>query len=448
MKLIVTYFLIFASLIAGTNLMAQDTTTNLLIYELNIQEEIAPPVWHHTKKAFQEAETLNADIILIHMNTYGGMLDAADSIRTRILNSKIPVYVLIDKNAASAGALISIACDSIYMAPGASIGAATVVNQKGEVLPDKYQSYMRSIMRSTAEVNGRNPDIAQAMVDPSIDVAGISDSGKVLTFTPSEAIKNGFCEAEVNTVKELLHHAGIDHYDIKEQQLTATDKITGFLINPMISGLLIMIIIGGIYFELQTPGIGFPLAAAVTAALLYFAPLYLEGLANHWEILLFIAGLILLTLEIFAIPGFGVTGFAGVLLITTGLTLSLVEHVGPGTLDYDFTGLLKAAFLVIISMTLGILISIFLAKRLLESPSFRFALNNRQLSSEGYTVAEKEYQSMIGKIGITQTQLRPAGKIIIDDNQYDAVSQVSYIEKNEQVKVTGYNNGQLIVRKE
>jgi membrane-bound serine protease (ClpP class) len=448
MKLIVTYFLIFASLIAGTNLMAQDTTTNLLIYELNIQEEIAPPVWHHTKKAFQEAETLNADIILIHMNTYGGMLDAADSIRTRILNSKIPVYVLIDKNAASAGALISIACDSIYMAPGASIGAATVVNQKGEVLPDKYQSYMRSIMRSTAEVNGRNPDIAQAMVDPSIDVAGISDSGKVLTFTPSEAIKNGFCEAEVNTVKELLHHAGIDHYDIKEQQLTATDKITGFLINPMISGLLIMIIIGGIYFELQTPGIGFPLAAAVTAALLYFAPLYLEGLANHWEILLFIAGLILLALEIFAIPGFGVTGFAGVLLITTGLTLSLVEHVGPGTLDYDFTGLLKAAFLVIISMTLGILISIFLAKRLLESPSFRFALNNRQLSSEGYTVAEKEYQSMIGKIGITQTQLRPAGKIIIDDNQYDAVSQVSYIEKNEQVKVTGYNNGQLIVRKE
>lgn len=448
MKLIVTYFLIFASLIASTKLMAQDTTTNLLIYELNIQEEIAPPVWHHTKKAFQEAETLNADIILIHMNTYGGMLDAADSIRTIILNSKIPVYVLIDKNAASAGALISIACDSIYMAPGSSIGAATVVNQKGEVLPDKYQSYMRSIMRSTAEVNGRDPDIAQAMVDPSIYVAGISDSGKVLTFTPSEAIKNGFCEAEVNTVKELLHHAGIDHYDVKVQQLTATDKITGFLINPMVSGLLIMIIIGGIYFELQTPGIGFPLAAAVVASLLYFAPLYIEGLANHWEILLFIVGLILLALEIFAIPGFGVTGFAGVLLITTGLTLSLVKHIGPGTLDYDFTGLLKALFLVIISMTLGILTSIFLAKRLLESPSFRFALINRQLSSEGYTVAEEEYQSMIGKTGVAQTQLRPAGKVIIDGDQYDAVSQVSYIEKNEQVKVTGYNNGQLIVRKE
>ena len=447
MRLLTTCLLILISLASTVPAKAQDSVVPPVVYELNIREEIAPPVWHHTKKAFQEAESLHADIILIHMNTYGGMLDAADSIRTKILDSKIPVYVFIDKNAASAGALISIACDSIYMAPGSSMGAATVVDQKGEVLPDKYQSYMRSIMRSTAEVNGRNPDIAQAMVDPSLYVAGVSDSGKVLTFTPSEAIKNDFCEAEVSSVKALLHHAGIDHYEIKEQQLTAADKITGFLINPMISGLLIMIIIGGIYFELQTPGIGFPLAAAVTAALLYFAPLYIEGLANHWEILLFIAGLILLALEIFAIPGFGVTGFAGVLLITTGLTLSLVEHVGPGTLDYDFTGLLKAFFLVIISMTLGILVSIFLAKRLLESPSFRFALNNRQLSSEGYTVAETNYQSMVGKTGIAQTQLRPAGKVLIEGDQYDAVSQVSYIEKGEKVTVTAYNNGQLVVRK-
>ncbi len=447
MKRLTKYFPLFILLLTTLPLMAQDTAASKLIYELNIREEIAPPVWHHTQKAFQEAKTLHADIIIIHMNTYGGMLDAADSIRTKILDSKIPVYVFIDKNAASAGALISIACDSIYMAPGSSMGAATVVDQKGEVLPDKYQSYMRSIMRATAEVNGRNPDIAQAMVDPSIYIKGVSDTGKVLTFTPSEAIKNGFCEAEVNSVNELLQHAGIKHYNIKQQQLTATDKITGFLINPVISGILIMIIIGGIYFELQTPGIGFPLAAAVTAALLYFAPLYLEGMASHWEILLFIVGLILLALEIFAIPGFGVTGFAGILLITTGLTLSLVKHIGPGTFDYDLSGLIKALFLVVISMSIGILISIFLAKRLLESPSFRFALNNRQLASEGYTIAAKEYRSMIGKTGVAQTQLRPAGKVIIEGEQYDAVSQISYINKGEQVKVISYNNGQLTVRK-
>ena len=442
------YYLLLMFMATVSCAVSQDSTKILKVYKLDVREMIAPPVWHYVKKAFAEANRHHADVILIHMNTYGGMLDAADSIRTVILDSKIPVYVFIDKNAASAGALISIACDSIYMAPGSSIGAATVVDQKGEVLPDKYQSYMRSVMRSTAEAKGRNPEIAQAMVDPSLYVEGVSDSGKVLTFTPGEAIKNHFCEAEVNSIAEVLKHSGIVDYTLEEQHLSAADKITGFLINPMISGLLIMIIIGGIYFELQTPGVGFPLAAAVIAALLYFAPLYIEGLANHWEILLFIAGLVLLALEIFAIPGFGVTGFAGILLITTGLTLSLVEHIGPGTFDYDYGRLIKAFFLVIISMTVGIFISVFLAKKLLESPTLGFALRNRQLSSDGFTVAETGYSSMVGKTGIAQTQLRPAGKVEIDGDIFDAVSQVSYINKGQAIKVVDYKKGQLIVRKE
>ncbi len=447
MKSLLKYCFVFFLALMTVSALPQDSVKTVKVFKLNIREMIAPPVWHHTRKAFTQASESNADVIIIDMNTYGGMLDAADSIRTIILDSKIPVYVFINKNAASAGALISIACDSIYMAPGSSIGAATVVDQKGEVLPDKYQSYMRSIMRSTAEAKGRNPDIAQAMVDPSIYVAGVSDTGKVLTFTPSEAIENQFCEAEVNSIEEVLEHAGIVDYTITEQQITALDKVTGFLINPMISGVLIMIIIGGIYFELQTPGIGFPLAAALVAALLYFAPLYMENLANHWEILLFIAGLILLALEIFAIPGFGVTGFAGVLLIISGLTLSLVEHIGPGTFDYNYGNLVKAFFLVIISMTVGIIVSIFLAKRMIESPSLGFALNNQQLSKDGFTVAETGYSSMVGKSGTAQTQLRPAGKVEIDGDLFDAVSQVSYIDKNQQVVVVDYKKGQLIVRK-
>jgi membrane-bound serine protease (ClpP class) len=353
---------------------SQDTLKNNKIFLFDIKEMIAPPVWYNTKKAFEEARSAGVDVVVIKMNTYGGMLDAADSIRTAILNSNIPVYVFIDKNAASAGALISIACDSIYMAPGSSIGAATVVDAQGKVLPDKYQSYMRSMMRATAEAKGRDPEIAQAMVDPSIYIPGISDSGKVLTFTVKEAIKNGFCQAEVKTVNQLLEHAGINNYTIQEQQLTTADKIIKMLINPFVSGILIMIIIGGIYFELQTPGIGFPLAAAVVAALLYFAPLYLEGLASHWEILLFVLGLILLALEIFAVPGFGVLGYSGIMLIVVGLTLSLVGSTGPGTFDIDYTAIVKSFLLVIIAMSLGILVSIFLAKKLLETPKFKFAL--------------------------------------------------------------------------
>ncbi|MCD6596743.1 MAG: nodulation protein NfeD, partial [Bacteroidales bacterium] len=267
----------------------------IVVYKFDIKKEISEPMWRVTKESFEEANQMGADYILIHMNTYGGMVTTADSIRTKILNSKIPTIVFIDNNAASAGALISIACDSIYMRPGASIGAATVVNQSGQAVPDKYQSFMRSTMRATAEAHGkdtliqgrdtlirwhRDPQIAEAMVDPSVYVKEISDTGKVLTLTTEEAIKVGFCEGEAENIREVLKLAGINNYELKEYKPTTLDKIIHFLVNPMVSGILIMLIMGGIYFELQSPGIGFPLGAAVIAAIIYFAPLYLEGLAE------------------------------------------------------------------------------------------------------------------------------------------------------------------------
>lgn len=427
---------------------ASDTLENNKVYIFDIKEMIAPPVWRTTKLAMEAAVKEEADIILIHMNTYGGTLDDADSIRTKILNSTIPVYVFIDKNAASAGALISIACDSIYMAPGANIGAATVVNQQGEQMPDKYQSYMRSMMRSTAEAKNRNVDIAQAMVDPKVYIPGISDSGEVLTFTVSEAIKYDFCEAQVNSIDEILDRTQNAESEIVRHQLTATDKIIGWLINPFVSGILIMIIIGGIYFELQTPGIGFPIAAAALAALLYFAPLYIEGLANNWEILIFVAGLALIAVEIFAIPGFGVAGILGIILMVSGLTLSMVDQIGPGFFDYDFSKLIRAFFIVIIAFFISIVGSIALTKQLFTTNKFgNLALAKTQVTGEGYSSAKDSYLEMIQKTGVTRTILRPAGKIEIDGDLYDAVALTSYIEKGEKVVVVDYHNAQLVVKK-
>ena len=447
---ILSKLVLFSSLFAYIGLFADSIVSipQTKVYQFRIDEMIAPPVWRTTKLAIENAQQLNADLILIHMNTYGGMLDAADSIRTKILDSQIPVYVFIDKNAASAGALISIACDSIYMAPGASIGAATVVDQEGKVLPDKYQSYMRSMMRATAEAKGRNPDIAQAMVDPNIYVAGISDSGQVLTFTVSEAIENDFCRAEVEDMEELLQHAGYENYEFVEHNITATDKAIGWLINPMVSGILIMIIIGGIYFELQSPGIGFPIAASVLAALLYFAPLYIEGLANNWEILLFVAGLILLAVEIFAIPGFGVFGILGIFFMITGLTLSMVGNVGPGFFDIDTTGIVSALLIVIIAFFLAVAGSIILSKQLFTTHAFgHLALDKVQDAKEGYTSASVQYTNMVGKTGVAYTVLRPSGKIIISDELFDATARSGMIEKGSEVTVYGYQNAQLIVEK-
>ncbi|MFN7015170.1 MAG: NfeD family protein, partial [Bacteroidia bacterium] len=343
-----------------TSLISYAQNSRKLIYVFSIQEEIAPPAVRTTHKAIEEAKRLNADYILIEMDTYGGLVDAADSIRTKILHCPIPVMVHIKNNAASAGALISIACDSIYMSPGSTIGAATVVDQSGEQVPDKYQSYMRKKMRATAEMNHRNPQMAEAMVDPDVVIPGVIDSGKVLTLTTQEAIKHGFCNGEASSLNEVLKLAGIEDYTIINHTHTLIDKIIRLLIKPLVSGLLIMIIIGGIYFELQTPGIGFPSAAAAVAAILYFAPLYLEGLAENWEVLIFIIGLVLIGVEIFVIPGFGITGISGILLIILSLTLSMIGNVGFDFPQNSAPAIVEALLIVIVAMISSISLSLFL----------------------------------------------------------------------------------------
>ena len=421
---------------------------NKLVYQFDIKEEIAPPVWRKTKKAIKEAHELKADLILIHMNTYGGLLDAADSIRTAILKSDIPVFVYIDNNAASAGALISIACDSIYMHPGANIGAATVVDQSGKPLPDKYQSYMRSMMRSTAETSGRNPDIAQAMVDPSIYVQGVSDTGKVLTFTAHEAIENGFCEGIAESVGEVLRIADMEPYRIVEQELTAIDVFISFLINPFVSGILIMVIVGGIYFELQSPGIGFPIAASIMAAVLYFAPLYLEGLAENWEVLVFVLGVILIALEVFVIPGFGVAGISGITMVVVGLTLSMVGNIGFDFTGVDLNGVVISFFIVVIAMFFALMFSFYFSKKIFTTHIFgHLALEAVQQSNQGFVSSDSLYSTMLGEKGLAHTDLRPAGKVKIGKKVFDATAETGYINKGSKVVVTDYQASQLMVKK-
>lgn len=444
MKHISLFFLLMMALPA----LVFSQSSKKLVYQFAIDEEIAPPATLRVEKAMEEAKSINANLIVVHINTFGGTLDDADKIRTAFLQSEIPVYAYIDNNAASAGALISIACDSIYMHSGSSIGAATVVDMQGEVQPDKYQSYMRSLMRATAEARGRRTDIAEAMVDPDIYVEGISDSGKVLTFTTTEAVEYGFCEAEVENINSLLAHAGIEEYRIQEQRYTLTDKFIGFLVRPIVSGILIMLIIGGIYFELQQPGIGFPLILALSAAALYFAPLYLDGLATYWEIIIFIIGLVLIALELFVIPGFGVAGVSGIICVVVGLVFSMVGNVG-----FDFSGvpvgtISSRLMTVLLAIALSLPLSIWLGKKLFESTLFGgLALTTAESTTEGFTVATEREKSLIGKECQAATILRPAGKVVIDGRTYDAVSQFGYIEKSENALVVDYVNGSLVVKK-
>lgn len=458
-------FLLIFSFLLTVAAFAEKSDT-LLIYKFNIKEQIAPSVWRQTKKVFENAENMNADLILIHMNTYGGTVVDADSIRTKIINSDIPVWVFIDNNAASAGALISIACDSIYMRPGSNIGAATVVNQTGEKAPDKYQSYFRSTMRATAQSHGadtiingkdtiikwfRDPTIAEAMVDEDVYIKGIIDTGKILTFTAIEAMKYGFCEGMANDVEDLLKQANVEHYIIEEFIPTAIDKIIGFLTNPIISGILIMGILGGIYFEMQTPGIGFPLGIAIIAAVAYFAPLYLEGMAENWEILVFVVGLILLAVEVFVIPGFGIAGAAGITLTITGLTLSLLNNIKFNFEHVEATSILVALLTVTISILAGLFFSFWLSKKLFTAkrgPLHNLALNSTQNTNEGYIGIDVNQLVMVGKTGTAHTVLRPSGKVKIEYEIWDAKAVEGFIEKGEAIVVTHQEASQLYVEKQ
>lgn len=412
-----------------------------------IKANIDPRTNRYTKLLLEEGKKNQYDIIIIEMDTYGGAVNDADDIRTRILDYDKPIYVWINKDAASAGALISIACDSIYMSSGASIGAATVVTGDGEQAPDKYQSYMRSIMRSTAEAKGRDPKIAEGMVDEDLQVDSVSQEGKVITFSTNEAIKFGFCDAELNSVEEILERQNIEDYEISKFSLGSTENIISLFLNPFVSGILLLLIFGGLYFELQTPGIGFPIIASITALLLYLIPYYLNGVAENWEIILLFFGIILIAVEVFIIPGFGVFGLLGLFTSISSLILIMLNN------DlFDFTFVVSSD---VVSASLSVLISIFLLGiiilfggiKLTDTDAFKkIALEETQDSKKGY-ISNNYPKEIVGKIGKSYTILRPSGKVIIDDSIYDATSSDGFVEKNSKIKVIGNEGSALKVRK-
>ena len=427
------------------NINAENEEKKILLGK--IDDNIDPRTNRYTKLLLEEASKSEYDIVVIEMDTYGGAVNDADDIRTRILDFNKPIYVWINKDAASAGALISIACDSIYMSSGASIGAATVVTGDGTQAPDKYQSYMRSIMRSTAEAKGRDPKIAEAMVDEDISVDSVSMEGKVITFSTKEAIKYGFCDAELNSVDEILVRQGIENYDIVEFELGSAEGIISFFLNPIVSSVLILLILGGLYFELQTPGIGFPIMASLTALILYLVPYYLNGVAENWEIVLFFVGIVLIAIEVFIIPGFGVFGVFGLFTSIGSLILIMLNN---DFFDFTFVlskDLVSSSLSVLISVFSFLLLVIFGGVKITDTKAFKkIALEETQESSKGF-ISKKYSDELIGMKGKSFSVLRPSGKILINEKIYDASTNGEFIEKNKKVEVISNEGSSLKVKK-
>lgn len=432
---------------------------NIKVYVLRIDDEIGSTTWQYTRNALIEADKQNADMLLVHLNTYGGEVLHADSIRTALLHYSKPVVAFVDNNAASAGALIALACDSVFMRPDASMGAATVVNGvDGAAMPDKYQSYMRAMMRATAESHGkvmkedstmqwrRNPLVAEAMVDTRIEVPGLIDSTNVLTFTPDEAIKWGFADGKAESIKDVLNQLNVKEYSIEQYQPKWETMLIGFLTNPAVQAILITLILGGLYFEMHSPGMGFPTVVACTAALLYFLPLCLGGVVSAWVVVLFAIGIVLMLLELFVIPGFGICGISGIAAMGVAIIAALIQSFSIPETGVTMNAIGKAigTFMAAILLTVGL--AWYLTSR--YGPKFvrrHTELMKSQLVEDGYIGVDTSMREYVGHEAEAATDMRPGGKIIIHNQEFDAVSERGYIAEGTHVIVTRFENAQLYV---
>ena len=412
-----------------------------VIYRIRLDSDIDKAAQRLITLGLEKADKAGADFVMIDIDTYGGAVDAADSIRSAILRYEKPVAAYVNMQAASAGALISIACDSIYMKTGSSIGAATVVDQSGNVMPDKYQSFMRGMMRATAQANGRDPHIAESM----------TDTANVLSMTPIEAMEVGYCEGIYESIDEVaLAMTGDKSFVIKsmEDDMTWMDKLIQFLLNPLLQSIFMMMIIGGIFVEIRTPGIGLPLLTAIIGALLYFAPGYIGHLVSYWEILLFAVGLILIGIEIFVIPGFGVAGITGIVAVVVSLAFAMVDNIElfhwDGSLNLQ--PVIQPLGIVIISAAASIFGSVWLVKRLYATRSFdHIALRQQMKAEDGFTGVVSGPQGIVGESVVVFTDMRPGGKVKTGDGRIlEATLKFGgFASKGETLKVVSAEQGRL-----
>lgn len=420
---------------------AAQTRSNGVVIRVPIDGMIDLGLAPFMRRAVDTAEEQDAAAVLVEINTLGGRIDAMIEIRDAIVESTVLTIAFVNPRAISAGALIAMACDSLYMVPGSTIGAATPVSgDTGEKASEKVVSYGRSEFRSTAERKGRPPDVAEAMVDESIEIEGIIEKGKLLTLTAKQALEFGFAEAVLESRGAVLERCGLQGAEIRTVHANWAENFVRFLNNPIVAGLLMTIIFFGIIAEVQTAGWGVPGTAALVALALFLGGRFVVGLVGFEELLLLLLGIALILIEIFAIPGFGVVGFLGILALLASLILALLGRV-PTTGDIS-----TALYILAFSLLASILSAIVLFRFVDRSPMWaRVRLGTTQRTDEGWVAADRE-TSLEGQIGVAATALRPAGAATIDGKRYDVVSEAEFVERGRRVRVLKHEGYRIVVQ--
>ncbi len=437
-RIFIILILIFASI---EIVYSQDASKIYVIKKLEFQEINR---WYdaYIKKAIKRASDEGASLIILELDTPGGLLSSALSIKNSIIESDIPVVAYINKNALSAGALISLSCEAIYMSDGSIIGAATPVYMKGneiEKAGEKEISAMRAAMRSSAERSKKNVRVAEAMVDETIVLSkkndGIDlDDKTLLTLSVEEALKINIADGKANSIMDIIKLRNLsENSTIKNVEEEKYDYILRFLINPVVLSALISIGIIGVYIELKTPGFGIGGVISIIAFSIFFFAQVFVGNSGFLAPAIFFLGVVLLAIEIFVIPGFGITGILGILGIVAGIFMS-----------FGISNIAQATLVVFVSLISDIILIIILARFILKSKGFKNKIA-LETDTAGYH-SSISYDDLLGLEGITETFFRPSGNIIIDGKKYDAITEGEFINKGAKIKVILVEGNKIVIK--
>lgn len=444
------------------------------VFVLPIKGPIDKSMLFIFRRAFRLAKKTKPAAIIIDLDTPGGRLKETQEIIDWIRSIDVPVYAFVNPNAISAGAIISLASDAIFMAPGSSIGSAMpiAISPMGggvqELSPDvkeKMLSVVRAMVRGLAQENGYSEDLAEAMVDPSkeykIGDRVLCPEGELLNLTAMEAIeivppqgKPVLAQALVKDMSALLTHMDLAKAEVVRFEEQQAEKLARWI--TMLGPILLALGALGIYIEFKTPGFGIPGIAGLTLLAIFFFGHFVAGLAGKEDVALVLIGLILLGVEIFVIPGFGIVGLLGLVCIVGGLALGMVPRIPQGNplpgLDPKevtyYTSYVVTALAQMVGAGLLLILLAWLLDRYLPKMSiFRPLILETSLKSEdGFTSgADSGIDRFLNQIGVAATPLHPAGIVMFGDKRVDVVSSGDLIPKNARVKIVKVEGSRIVV---
>jgi len=385
-----------------------------------------------------EAAENGAAAAILDVNTLGGRVDAALNIIDAVAHSDVPVYAFVNPRAISAGALISVSADSVFMVPDALIGASTVVTGEADKASEKAQSVMRAQYRAIAERRNIDPRIGEAMVDEEIEIEGVIEAGKLLTLTSDEAVRVGYA-IEVEDFEAMLAMLDLSGAEVVSPGVNWAEKLVRFLSNPVVAPLLLSIGVLGLMIEIKTPSFGLAGAVGLVALGAFFGSHMIIGLAGLEEIILLGVGLIALGIEVFVVPGFGIAGIVALVCIGSSIFLALIGSLPTWSDVTRAGGILFVAVLITVAA-----VYVFVRQLPAGRRTRGIFLHTATSKDAGY-VAGTSHSELVGMVGVARTDLHPSGTAEIAGKRIDVVSDVGYVAAGRRVRIIRSENYRHVV---